>query len=86
MSAVHAMSQWSNAGETMLTSREQTAWEPSYLPHSDRAPPLGATAEGAEPATQSSASPVGLFVVLALASAIQAVLYPELLGDIFARF
>ena len=70
----------------MLTAREQTAWEPSYFPHADRAPPLGGTAEGAEPAaTKSSAPLLGLFVVLALASAIQAVLYPELLGDIFAR-
>ncbi len=28
---------------------------------------------------------VGLFIVLALASAVQAVLYPELLADIFMR-
>ena len=72
----------------MLTAREQTAWEPSYFPHADRAPPLGGTAEGAEPAATQSSAPlplIGLLVVLALASAIQAALYPELLGEIFAR-
>ena len=70
----------------MLTAREQTAWEPSYFPHADRAPALGSTTGEAERAAkQSSARLIGLFVVLALASAIQAVLYPELLGDIFAR-
>ena len=80
------MSQWSNAGETMLTAREQTAWEPSYFPHADRAPPLGGMgAEAERAAKQSSAPLISLFVVLALASAIQAVLYPELLGEIFAR-
>ncbi len=70
----------------MLTTGQQTAWEPGYFPHADSAPPLGSMAGPvARAAMPSSAFLIGLFVVLALASAIQAILYPELLGDIFAR-
>ena len=70
----------------MLTSRQQTAWEPSYFPHADRPQALASVAGRAERAMMSPATlAVGLFIVLALASAVQAVLYPELLADIFMR-
>jgi len=62
---------------------QQTA---GYLPHAESAPPSGSMAGPlALAARPPSAFLTGLFVVLALASAIQAILYPELLGDIFAR-
>ena len=73
-------------GVTMLASRQQTAWEPSYFPHADRPQALPSVSGTAERAAMSPAMlAIGLFIVLALASAVQAVLYPELLSDIFAR-
>ncbi len=70
----------------MLTTGQQAAWEPSYFPHTDGPQALGSVPETSKRTAMSSASfAIGLLLVLALASAVQAVLYPELLGEIFAR-
>jgi len=66
----------------MLITKQPAAWEPSYLPQADGRQALG---QMPEVAVSSPTLAIGLLFVLALASAVQAVLDPELLGEIFMR-
>ena len=71
----------------MSTSEQQTAWAPSYFADADSPPAFARiTGETERKAMWSSALAVGVLALLALASSLQAVLSPELLGEIFERF
>jgi hypothetical protein len=70
----------------MSIREQQTAWAPSYFADADSPPALGRIAtETGRRARWSPALAIGVFAVLALASSVQAILAPELLGGIFER-
>ena len=71
----------------MSTSEQQTAWAPDFFAAAESPPALAsAIGEADRRAMRSSALAIGVFALLALASSVQAVLCPELLGEIFERF
>lgn len=67
----------------MSISEQQTAWVPTYFADTGSQPALGGKAQ--RRARWSLALALGIFAVLALASTVQAILAPELLGGIFER-
>jgi hypothetical protein len=70
-----------------MSIREQrTAWAPNYFADADSPPAFGRiAAEAGRRAGWSAVLAIGVFAALALASSVQAILAPELLGGIFER-
>jgi hypothetical protein len=70
----------------MSIREQQTTWAPNFFADADSPPALGRIAtETGRQARWSVALAIGVFAVLALASSVQAILAPELLGGIFER-